>query len=103
LFAKSNQLKKISIQETFSNSSIDSSISFKVFPLFFLDPSAFEFPRLGRAAEFPEDISFLFWYYILQKQQSPEVLFPPMDVQIEHSYTNFQRIRAKTVEIGLPV
>jgi hypothetical protein len=68
LFAKSNQLKKIYIQETFSNPSIDSSsISFKVFLLFFLDPTAFEFPRffvysedLGRAAEFPEDFSFLF-------------------------------------------
>jgi hypothetical protein len=67
LFAKSNQLKKIYIQETFSNPSIDSSISVKVFLLSFLDPTAFEFPRffvysedLGRAAEFPEDFSFLF-------------------------------------------
>jgi hypothetical protein len=67
LIAKSNQLKKIYVQERFSNLSIDSSISVKVFLPFFLDPTAFEFPRsfvfsedLGGAAEFPEDFRFLF-------------------------------------------
>jgi hypothetical protein len=67
LIAKSNQLKKIYVQERFSNLSIDSSFSVKVFLLFFLDPFAFEFPRsfvfsedLGGAAEFPEDFRFLF-------------------------------------------
>jgi hypothetical protein len=67
LIAKSNQLKKIYVQERFSNLSIDSSFSVKLFLLFFLDPFAFEFPRsfvfsedLGGAAEFPEDFRFLF-------------------------------------------
>jgi hypothetical protein len=67
LIAKSNQLKKIYAQERFSNLSIDSSFSVKLFLLFFLDPFAFEFPRsfvfsedLGGAAEFPEDFRFLF-------------------------------------------
>jgi len=66
LIAKSNQLKKIYVQERFSNLSIDSSFSVKLFLLFFLDPFAFEFPRsfvfsedLGGAAEFPEDFRFL--------------------------------------------
>jgi hypothetical protein len=67
LIAKSNQLKKIYVHERFSNPPIDSSISSQLFPLFFLDPTAFEFPRsfvfsedLGGAAEFPEDFRFLF-------------------------------------------
>ena len=69
---KSNQLKKIYLQERFSkiyfqerlsNPSIDSSISFEVFLLFFsLDPTDSEFPRFFvsfedldcRAAEFTD-------------------------------------------------
>ena len=33
---------------------------------------------------------------------NPKVFLLPQDVQIESSYTSFQRIRAKTMEIGFP-
>ena len=46
LFAESNQQMKIYFQESFSNPSVDYSISLQVFLLFFgLDPTASEFPR----------------------------------------------------------